>query len=639
MADASRIRLEFPDRSTVEVPSGTAAGEALRGWNPKEFPRFLAAKFDGEPVDLSRPLPHSGKLAPLTFEDPEGREVLRHSAAHLVAKAILDVVPEAKPTVGPPTEEGFYYDFDMRPLTPDDVPKVRESLDRSLEAQEKFERVEVSKEEALRQFAHNPHKQRYIGEAPEGQPVSLYRTGTFVDLCRGPHVPDTRWLRGIHVLGFSGVTLGGAPDGLPLQRVRGVAFPTRAELETYLKMRAEAEARDHRVLGQKLELFSFIEESPGFPFWHPNGMVVVRELERYVREHLERAGYSEIRTPLMFARSIFETSGHWEHYREDMFLTAIEGREFGIKPMNCPGSMLIFRARARSYRELPMRLAEFAPLHRLEASGTIHGMTRVREFVQDDAHIFLPEEQIAEEVRVLLDWVREAFTTFRLDWTYALSTRPEKFMGDAATWDRAEATLEAALKASGVPYRIAPGDAAFYGPKIDIHIRDSLGRPWQTGTIQLDYQIPRRFGLQYQGPDGTLHTPIVVHRTILGTWERFLGVLLEHCAGRLPPWLCPVQARVLPVADRHVAAASTLRDQLKEARVRAEVTGSEETLSKRVRQSELDRIPYVLVVGDQELAGDSVALRTRGQKGQRVLPRTELFSLLRERLDSRAYDP
>ncbi|HYK92915.1 MAG TPA: threonine--tRNA ligase, partial [Thermoplasmata archaeon] len=414
MGEEPRVRLELPDHSVVEVPVGTRARDVLARWRPGEVRRYLAATLDLEPIDLGRPLDRSGVLHPLTFDDPAGREVLRHSAAHLVAKAVTEVIPSAKPTVGPPTEEGFYYDFDVRPLTPDDLKSIREAIDASVRAEEPFERVEVPKEEALGLYVGNPHKQGYIAETPAGGTVSLYRTGSFTDLCRGPHVPSTRWLRGIHILGFSAVTQGGAPDGLPLQRVRGVAFPTREELDTYLKMRSEAEARDHRVLGPRLGLFSFVDESPGFPFWHPKGMIVVRELERYVAEHLERAGYSEIRTPLMFARSVFETSGHWEHYLPDMFLTSLEGREFGVKPMNCPGSMLIFRSRARSYRELPMRLAEFAPLHRMEASGTIHGMTRVREFVQDDAHLFVTEEQIADEVRVLLDWVREAFTTFRL---------------------------------------------------------------------------------------------------------------------------------------------------------------------------------------------------------------------------------
>ena len=639
VTDEARVRVELPDRSVVEVPVGSRARDVLARWRPKEASRFLAATLDSEPIDLGRPLDRSGVLAPLTFDDPAGREVLRHSAAHLVAKAVTEVVPSAKPTIGPPTEEGFYYDFDMRPLTPDDLTAIRASIDASIRSVERFERVEVPKEEALGLFAANPHKQGYIAETPPGGIVSLYRTGTFTDLCRGPHVPDTRWLSGIHILGFSAVTMGGTADGLPLQRVRGVAFPTKVELDVYLKMRAEAEARDHRVLGPRLGLFSFVEESPGFPFWHPKGMIVVRELERYVTEHLDRAGYSEIRTPLMFARSVFETSGHWDHYLPDIFLTSLEGREYGIKPMNCPGSMLIFRSRARSYRELPMRLAEFAPLHRMEASGTIHGLTRVREFVQDDAHLFVTEEQIADEVQVLLDWVKEAFTTFRLDFTYELSTRPAKFLGEAATWDRAEGILEASLKRSGVAYRVSPGEGAFYGPKIDIHVRDSLGRPWQTGTIQLDYQLPQRFCLQYQGPDGALHTPVVIHRTILGTWERFLGILLEHTAGRLPPWLSPVQARILPLADRHTNSARELLVALKGSRIRGEVVGAEETLSKRVREAELDRIPYVLVLGDKELAEGKVAVRIHGQKGQQVLAAAEAIAQMAGKIATRSYEP
>jgi threonyl-tRNA synthetase len=383
----------------------------------------------------------------------------------------------------------------------------------------------------------------------------------------------------------------------------------------------------------------FLDEAPGFPFWLPKGMIVVRELERFVTEHLAEAGYSEIRSPLLFTQGLYETSGHWDHYRENMFLSVAEGRTFGWKPMNCPGSMLIFRSRSRSYRELPLRLAEFAPLHRFEASGTLHGMTRVREFVQDDAHLFVTEEQVEHEIEVLLKWIERAFTTFRLEWSYELSTRPNAFLGDPAQWDRAEATLEKVLKGSGVKYKVSPGEGAFYGPKIDIHIRDSLGRPWQTGTIQLDYQLPLRFGLEYQGADGALHTPVVIHRTILGSWERFFGVVLEHCAGRLPPWLCPVQARVLPVTERHQVAAEELVQELQHAGLRAESTGSQETLSKRVREAEIERIPYVLVVGDAEAAGGTLAVRTRGQKGQRTQPKAEFITQTVEKVRSRAYDP
>jgi len=590
-------------------------------------------------VDLSAPLSQDGHLAPLTFQDRAGRDILQHSAAHLVAKALVEAVPTALPTVGPPTDEGFYYDFDVRPLTPEDLAAVRRAIDRDVAADLAYERVEVEPAEASRLVAGNRHKLRYVAEVPVGEPVSFYRTGPFVDLCRGPHVPSTRWLAGTHILGFSAITAGGVPDGEPLQRVRGVGFPSKGELDAYLKLRTEAEARDHRSLGQRLELFSFSEEAPGFPFWHPNGMVVVRELERFVIEHFAEDGYREIRTPLMFAKSLYERSGHWAHYRENMFLTVSEGREFGWKPMNCPGSMLIFRSRDRSYRELPLRLAEFAPLHRFEPSGTLHGMTRVREFVQDDAHLFVTEEQIEEELVRLLKWIDRAFTTFRFTWSYELSKRPGQFLGDSAEWDRAEAMLEKVLKGSGIEYRTSLGEGAFYAPKIDIHVKDSLGRPWQTGTIQLDYQMPARFDLQYQGADGHLHRPVVIHRTILGSWERFFGVLLEHCNGRLPPWLSPVQVRVLPLADRHEAAASELTDRLRHAHLRAERTGASDTLSKRVRESEMDRIPYLIVLGDQEIAGGTVALRVRGEKGQKSLPEADALRRMTEAVQSRSFDP
>ncbi|MCI4326972.1 MAG: threonine--tRNA ligase [Thermoplasmata archaeon] len=635
----AEVTATLPDGTRRPLPPGGTVGDLLRAWNPQGASHYLAATWDGRSVDLSFVPARDGTLVPLTFQDRAGRDIVQHSSAHLVAKALVEAIPGALPTAGPPTDEGFYYDFDVRPLTPDDLESVRATMGQDIASNLPFERLEVARDEANRLAAGNRHKLGYIAEIPESETVSFYRTGSFVDLCKGPHVPSTKWLAGLHILGFSAITAGGVREGEPLQRVRGVGFPTKAELEAYLKLRAEAEARDHRTLGQKLELFSFTDDAPGFPFWHPNGMVVVRELERFVTEHFADDGYREIRTPLMFAKSVFETSGHWEHYRENMFLTEADGREFGWKPMNCPGAMLIFRSRARSYRELPLRLAEFAPLHRFEPSGTLHGMTRVREFVQDDAHLFVTEEQIEEELVRLLKWIDRAFTTFRFTWSYELSKRPAQFLGDSAKWDRAEEMLERVLKSSGIEYRASPGEGAFYAPKIDIHVRDSLGRPWQTGTIQLDYQMPARFGLEYQGADGHLHTPVVIHRTILGSWERFFGVLLEHTNGRLPPWLSPVQIRVLPLADRHEAAAAALADRLHRAGLRADQSGSAESLSKRVRETEISRIPYAIVLGDQEISAGTVALRVRGEKGQKSVSEADAQHRMVEAVRRRAFDP
>jgi threonyl-tRNA synthetase len=637
--NTDHIVVHLPDGSRREVLRGTTASKVLNDWAVDRASGFLAASLDGRPIDLATPLDRDATLAPLTFQDRAGRDILQHSGAHLVAKALVNVIPEAKPTVGPPTDDGFYYDFDVRPLLPADLDLVREGMRRSIAEREKFVRREMSKGDAERLFASNPHKLRYIAEVPEGEMVSVYETGTFVDLCRGPHVPDTHWLEGIYLLGFSGIEHGTGDARTSLQRIRGIGFPTRSELESYLKLRIEAEARDHRVVGAKQELFMFVDEAPAFPFWLPKGMVIVRELEKFVTEHLKVSGYSEIRTPLLFAQSVYETSGHWEHYRENMFLTEIDGRTFGWKPMNCPGSMLIFRSRSRSYRELPMRLAEFAPLHRLEASGTLHGLTRVRELVQDDAHLFVTDEQVEGELRQLLAWIREAFTTFRLSWSYELSTRPASFLGESAVWDKAEGTLEKVLKESGTEYRVSPGEGGFYAPKIDIHIRDSLGRPWQTGTIQLDYQMPLRFGLEYQGADGQMHAPVVIHRTILGSWERFLGVFIEHCAGRFPPWLAPVQVRVLPIADRHQAAAVGLADELRADGIRVEIAAAEESISKRVRNAEVDRIPYVLVLGDKEATEGAVTVRTRGSKETQSQSRAEFTAHVLDRIRTRAYDP
>ena len=637
--DNATIRIQWPDGLATDVPRGITAGDALRLWNPEKTRDALAATLNGQPIDLSRPLVRDGSLAPLRFTDPAGREILQHSAAHVVAKAVTELIPGALPTVGPPTEEGFYYDFEMRPLTAEEMPALEAKIKETVQHKDRFERVEVSRVEAERLFQHNPHKLRYISEVPDNETVSIYRTGTFTDLCRGPHVPDAGWLAGLHVLGFSAITPESERPDATFQRIRGVAFPTRAELDAYLKRRAEAEARDHRVLGPRLELFTFSDDLPGFPFWNPKGMVVIRELEVFVREHLAEAGYSEIRTPLLYPQSVYETSGHWEHYRENMFLTSVDDRTFGVKPMNCPGAMLVFGSRSRSYRELPMRLAEFAPLHRLEASGTIHGLTRARAFVQDDAHVFVTEEQISAEIDTLFQWIRRAMATFRLEWSAELSTRPAKFLGAAETWDRAEAALKAVLDASGTTYKISEGEGAFYGPKIDIHLRDSLGRSWQCGTIQLDFQIPVRFGLQYQGADGALHNPVVVHRTILGTWERFFGVFLEHCAGWLPPWLSPVQVRILPVTERQAGRVAELATEFRKEGLRTETTDSQDTLSKRIREAEVAHIPYIVVIGEQEVAAGTIALRVHGQKGQRSMTSTEFTELLRAKIKNREYDP
>jgi threonyl-tRNA synthetase len=637
--ESPTVHIRWPDGRTTEIPRGMSAGEALHAWNADKSRGALAGSFDGQPIDLARPVTRDGALAPLKFSDPAGREILQHSAAHVVAKAVTELIPDARPTVGPPTEEGFYYDFQMRPLTAEELPALEAKIQETIQRKDRFERSEVSKSDAQALFRNNPHKLRYIAEVPDNEPVSVYRTGTFTDLCRGPHVPDAGWLEGLHILGFSAITPESVVPGATFQRIRGVAFPTRAELDAYLKRRAEAEARDHRILGPRLELFNFSEDIPGFPFWNPKGMIVIRELEAFVREHLAEAGYSEIRTPLMYPQSVYETSGHWDHYRENMFLSSVDDRAFGVKPMNCPGAMLIFRSRTRSYRELPMRLAEFAPLHRLEASGTIHGLTRAREFVQDDAHVFVSEDQITAEIQTLFQWVQEAMSTFRLEWRAELSTRPEKFLGEAETWDRAEAILKSILDASGASYKMSEGEGAFYAPKIDIHIQDSLGRSWQCGTIQLDYQMPERFGLQYQGADGTLHTPVVIHRTILGTWERFFGVFLEHCGGWLPPWLAPVQVRILPVTEKQTGPVSALASEWRKAGLRVETSDSQDTLSKRIRDAEVAHVPYIAVIGDQEVTAGTVALRVHGQKGQRGLTPSQVAESIRAKIVAREYDP
>ncbi len=547
---------------------------------------------------------------------PEPLPTLRHSAAHLLAQAVTQLFPETRLAIGPPIEDGFYYDFQRaEPFTPEDLARIEARMRELAAADYPIVREERTREEAVRFYEERqePFKLEILaGLPPEVTRVSFYRQGDFVDLCRGPHVPSTGHVRHFKLLSASGAYWRGDERRPMLQRIYGTAWPTREELERHLWRLEEARRRDHRKLGRELELFVFHDVSPGAPFWLPKGMILVRELERFSREMQDARGYLEISTPILVHKRLWEQSGHWAHYAAHMFTVEVEEQVFSLKPMNCPESTFVYRHALRSYRDLPLRLAEMGRLHRNERSGTLTGLFRVRQFTQDDAHIYCRPDQLQDEITGVLELVREFYGTFGLEPLFRLATRPADAMGTPEQWDQAERALEEALKANGLSYLVKPGDGAFYGPKIDIHIEDVLGRDWQTATIQVDLtMLPERFDLEYIDADGKPKRPVAIHRAIFGSFERFIGILTEHFAGAFPTWLAPVQARVLPVSARHLAYARTVLDRLRGAGLRAELDERSETLGYKVREAQLQKIPYMLVVGEREAREGTVSLRTR----------------------------
>ncbi|MGQ9623334.1 MAG: threonine--tRNA ligase [Candidatus Caldatribacteriaceae bacterium] len=549
----------------------------------------------------------------LSFEDRQGREVYWHSTSHIMAQAVKRLFPGARLGVGPAIEEGFYYDFDLpQALSEEDLPLIEEEMQKIIREDIPFRRREVTKEEAKKIFTERRETYKLeILDDIEDDVVSLYEQGEFIDLCRGPHVPSTSYVRAFKLLSVSGAYWRGKEDNPMLQRIYGISFDSEEKLKAYLVRLEEARRRDHRKLGRELDLFSLHEEGPGFPFFHPRGMVVINTLlDLWRREHARR-GYQEIRTPIILERGLWERSGHWEHYRENMYFTTIDEREFAIKPMNCPGGILVFQSRLRSYRELPLRMAELGLVHRHELSGVLHGLMRVRSFTQDDAHIYMEPHQVKQEIIGVIDLALYFYRLFSFDYEVELSTRPEKSIGSLEMWEMATRALREALEEVRIPYTVNEGEGAFYGPKIDFHLRDCLGRRWQCGTIQLDFAMPEKFDLEYIGEDGERHHPVMLHRTILGSIERFFGILIEHFAGAFPVWLAPVQVAVLPVAERHVPYARNITDMLLRENLRAECNEENATLGAKVRKAELEKVPYILVVGDREVEGDTVSVRRR----------------------------
>jgi threonyl-tRNA synthetase len=607
------MKVVLPDKSELELPAGATGLDAARAIGPKLAEQAVLVRANGQVQDLRLPLHDGDPIQILTTRDkhdPDALAVLRHSSAHLLAEAVTQLYPGVKLAIGPPIENGFYYDFDFpEPLREEDLEKIQAEIDRELAEGREWSREEISRDRAKELFAADPYKLELVDTA-EGD-ISLYTQGGFTDLCRGPHLQNSKPIKALKLTGLAGAYWRGDSSKPQLTRIYGTAFYAQEDLDAYLVRVEEAQRRDHRRLGPQLDLFHFDEHSPGSPLWHPHGMVIWNELERVRRRENLRRGYLEVRTPIIYDADTFWTSGHFPKYEDLMFKLDVRGQQFAMKSMNCPGHMLLFGSRQRSYKELPLRFAEPAPLHRDELPGTLHGLLRVRIVTQDDAHIFCTEEQIQDEIAGCVAYARYLYELFGMQASAELATRPDNKIGTDDQWDRNEAALEKALELNEIPYTLAAGEGAFYGPKIDLFMDDALGRKWQMGTIQLDSQMPSRFGLKYVGADNAEHDLYVVHRALYGSFERFIGILIEHFAGAFPFWLAPVQARVLPVGDSHVESAHALVRRLRDAGYRAEVAEPTETIGKRIRGAELDKIPVTVVYGDRE-SDESLAVRERG---------------------------
>ena len=639
---AEQLVLTLPDGSERRVDPGTTPLQVAESIGPRLAKAAVAAKLDGHVVEMNRPLTQSGPFAIMTDKDPDALAVLRHSAAHVLATAVRRLFPDAGIGFGPAIEDGFYYDFAVpRPFTPEDLEKIEAEMREVVKADYPFVREVVDRNDAQKRFSGDPLKLERLSEIPDTETISVYTDGPFVDLCRGPHVPATGRVEHFKLLHGAGAYWRGDERNQMLQRIYGTVWFKKADLDAYLTRLEEARKRDHRKLGKELELFMFHHWAPGAPFWTARGTTMVNELNAYLRE-LQRDGYQEVKTPLMYNKGLWELSGHWGKYRENMFMVLDNEtgeHDFSMKPMNCPSHYLMYLAGKHSYRELPLRMATFDVLHRNELSGALSGLTRVRQFSMDDCHIFMMESQIAAEVKRLADFIIGFYNTFGLKPMLKFGTRPAMRIGDDAMWDRAEAGLKAALESLDLPYTMNPGDGAFYGPKIDFHVADSIGRTWQLGTIQLDYAAPERFGLIYVGEDNTEHRPVVIHRAVSGSFERFMGILIEHFAGAFPLWISPEQVRVLPIADAQNDAARALHEKLRAAGIRSHLDDRNQTLNYKIRDGETMKVPYLAVVGGREAESGTVAVRTRGTgTKQNVISQDAFIASLKDRIASRAID-
>ena len=631
------MKITFLDGNSKEFENGKSALDIANSISSSLAKKSVVAKVNGEFYDLTRPIDFDATLELITKENGDVLfPILNHSCAHLLANAIKELYPNAHFGVGPAIEEGFYYDMDLGEvkLTEEDLPKIEKKMQALVAGGADIKRFEVTKEEALKLFSGDPYKTELISELPEGEQITIYEQGSFRDLCRGPHVSSTKWLKNFKLLSVSGAYWRGDSEKAQLQRVYGTCFMDETALKEHLHNLEERKKRDHRKLGKELELFMLSEYGPGFPFWLPNGMILRRELEDFWVKIHRKNGYDLIQTPVMLSKELWETSGHWYNYKENMYISKIDERDFAIKPMNCPGGMLVYKNSIHSYRDFPLRLGELGLVHRHEASGALNGLFRVRNFTQDDAHIFITEDQIEEEIGRIIDLYDEVYSVFGLAYHIELSTRPEdKYIGEIKTWDRAEKALANAMEKKGINYKLNPGDGAFYGPKLDFKLRDSMNRIWQCGTIQLDMNLPERFDLTYISEDGTKKRPIMLHRALFGSFERFIGIIIEHFAGAFPTWLSPVQVALIPVNNEyHLEYVNKLKVMLENENIRVKVDDRDEKLGYKIRESQTKKIPYQLVCGDNEVKENMITYREYGKQAQTTVSIEEFINMIKEEI-------
>ena len=635
MAD---VKIILPDGSAKEYAAGTTLGEAVKQLSNSLAKKVLAANVNGELTDLREELVDGSEVAFLTFEEDGGKHTLRHTASHILAQAVKRLWPEAKLAIGPAIDKGFYYDIDMEhTLTPEDLGKIEKEMSRIVKENLPITKSVMSRQEAIEFFKskNEDYKVELIQDLPEDAVISCYSQGDFIDLCAGPHVASTGKVKAFKLQSIAGAYWRGDEKNKMLQRIYGTAFEKKEDLDAYLHLLEEAAKRDHRKLGKELGLFVIKEEGPGFPFFLPKGMALRNELENFWREVHHEFDYEEIRTPIILNKQLWETSGHWFHYRENMYTTIIDDEEYAIKPMNCPGGILVYQNDMHSYRDFPLRYAELGLVHRHELSGALHGLFRVRAFTQDDAHVFMLPEQMQSELMKVIELFDRIYSQFGLKYHVELSTKPDNAMGDDAIWEAATEALRNAIEAKGIPYVINPGDGAFYGPKLDYHIEDSLGRTWQCGTIQLDMNLPERFQIDYVGEDGQKHRPIMIHRACFGSMERFIGILTEHYAGAFPTWMAPVQVKILPISEKHVEYAKALAKQMHRDYVRVEVDDRSEKIGYKIRQAQMAKVPYMLVVGDKEVEEGTVNVRKHGGDELGSVPFEEFFNAIKIEIKER----
>ena len=632
------ITITLKDGTKMECEKGTKIFELACAVSEELGKKVLGAKIGNKIVEAGYELNADESVELLTFDDMDGKHIYWHTTSHIMAQAVKRLYPETKLAIGPAIDTGFYYDFESdTAFTPEDLEKIEKEMKKIVKERLKLERFTLPRKEALALMEEKgePYKAELINDLPEDAELSFYTQGEFTDLCAGPHINNTSKVKAFKLLNVAGAYWRGSEKNKMLQRIYGISFPSKDELQNYLDLLEEAKKRDHRKLGKELELFTFLEEGPGFPFFLPRGMELKNTLINYWREIHKEAGYVEISTPIMLSRSLWETSGHWDHYKNNMYTTVIDDQDFAIKPMNCPGGILVYKTKMHSYRELPIRMGELGLVHRHELSGALHGLMRVRNFTQDDAHIFMPEEQIKDEIKGVVKLIDKVYTAFGFQYHIELSTQPEDSMGSKEAWDTATQALRDAVSELGYDYVVNEGDGAFYGPKLDFHLEDCIGRTWQCGTIQLDFQLPERFELEYIGADGEKHRPIMIHRVVFGSIERFIGILIENFAGAFPVWLAPVQAKILPISEKYYEYAEQTADILRKSGIKVEVDDRAEKIGYKIRSAQLEKIPYMLIVGEKEQEEKTVSVRSRkeGDMGSMVL--SDFISQIQKEIETK----